>query len=200
MLSFIFRLLIVCTVFIAGAVVGNIYMPHKTVEHSNIVALDLPQTSFNGQNAKGLQASLAALEQMSSLLEQTQIEKETLFAMEDTIKKQLYADAFAAAKSEYELQLLKTHKQPQNPEAFLKARVKYYEAATMLAAAFPPNQTQDFVVLDNTATQQVNIPITASAAAVIADTQTAPAQIPQQTTETAKTVGSTTAQAEIITK
>lgn len=200
MLSFIFRVLIVCTVFIAGAIVGNIYMPHKTVEHNNIVALDLPETSFNEQNVKGLQVSLAALEQMSSLLQQTQIEQETLFSMEDTIKKQLYADAFAAAKNEYELQLLKTQKQPQNPEAFLKARVKYYETATMLAAAFPPNQTQEFIVLDNTATQQVNIPVSVSAAAGSADTQTAPAQIPQGTTEITKTVSSTTAQAEITTK
>jgi len=200
MLSFIFRVLIVCTVFIAGAIVGNIYMPHKTVEHNNIVALDLPETSFNEQNVKGLQASLAALEQMSSLLQQTQIEKETLFSMEDTIKKQLYADAFAAAKNEYELQLLKTQKQPQDPEAFLKARVKYYETATMLSAVFPPNQTQDFIVLDNTATQQVNIPVLVPAATGSADTQTAPAQIPQGTTEITKTVSSTTAQAEITTK
>ena len=183
------------TVFIAGAVVGNIYMPHKTVEHHNIAALDLPETSFNAENAKGLQASLSALEQMTSLLQQTQIEKETLFAMEDTIKKQLYADAFAAAENEYELQLFKTQKQPQNPEAFLKARAKYYEAANMLATAFPPNQMQEIIVLDNTSTQQVNIPIPASSAASSADTQTALALLPQ-----IKTENSATAQAEIKTE
>lgn len=176
MLSFIFRVLIVCTVFAAGAVVGNIYMPHKNLEHQNIVALDLPETSFKEQDAKGLQASLNALTQMSSLLQQTQITQENLFTLEDTIKKQLYADAFAAARSEYELQLLKTQKQPQNPAAFLKARARYYEVANMTAQAFPPNPLDEIIVLDNTATQQVNIPVSAEAAAGSLSTQTAPAK------------------------
>ena len=100
MLNLIFRVFIVFTVFIAGAFVGNIYMPQKTLEQSYIVALDEPKTSFDIDDTPGLQNALNALTQMSNALEQTAMDKETIFRLEDAIKKQLYAKTFKAAKAE----------------------------------------------------------------------------------------------------
>lgn len=163
MLTFIFRVFIVFTVFIAGAFVGNIYMPQKTLEQSYIVALDEPQTSLNEQDAPGLQNALNALKQMTQALEQTSMDKETLFALEDAVRKQLYLEAFKAAKSDYEIQLLKARKHPENHDAFLKAKTLYYGLGQAVAAAYPPRPKQEIIILDSQATAQLNIPISASA-------------------------------------
>lgn len=162
MLTFIFRVFIVFTVFIAGAFVGNIYMPQKTLEQSYIVALDEPQTSLNEQDAPGLQNALNALKQMTQALEQTQMDKETLFALEDAVQKQLYLEAFKAAKNDYEIQLLKVQKRPENHDAFLKAKALYYNLSQSVSAAYPPRPKQEIIILDSPASAQVNISISAS--------------------------------------
>lgn len=164
MLNLIFRVFIVFTVFIAGAFVGNIYMPQKTLEQSYIVALDEPKTSFDIDDTPGLQNALNALTQMSNALEQTAMDKETIFRLEDAIKKQLYAKTFKAAKAEYEIELLKVQKHPENHDSFLKAKDVYYSVSGMIELAYPPHPQQEILVLDSPATDQLNIQISTAAA------------------------------------
>lgn len=182
MLTFIFRVFIVFTVFIAGAFVGNIYMPQKTLEQSYIVALDEPQTSLNEQDSPGLQNALNALKQMTQALEQTQIDKETLFGLEDAVQKQLYLEAFKAAKADYEIQLLKVQKHPENHDAFSKAKALYYNLSQSLSAAYPPRPKQEIIILDS-AQAQLNITISASAEA----TKKEQSQTPSDKTAAAQT-------------
>ncbi|MDD6173419.1 MAG: hypothetical protein ACI352_03570 [Elusimicrobiaceae bacterium] len=175
MLTFIFRVFIVFTVFIAGAFVGNIYMPQKTLEQSYIVALDKPQTSLNEQEAPGFQNALNALKQMTQALEQTEMDKETLFNLEDSVQKQLYSEAFKAAKADYEIQLLKVQKHPENHDDFLKAKTLYYSLSEALSAAYPPRPKQEIIILDSSGAAQPNIQISASTEATTKEnTQTRP--------------------------
>ncbi len=162
MLGFIFRVFIVFTVFIAGAFVGNIYMPQKTLQQSNITALDKPETSLNEQNVPGLDNALASLQQITLELQNSAMDKETVFALTDTIKRQLYLQAFQAAKHNYEIQLLKVQKQPLNHNAFTKAKNDYYSISSKISIAFPPELQEDVIVLDTLATQQLNLKISTS--------------------------------------
>ena len=164
MLSLIFRVFIVFTVFIAGAFVGNIYMPQKNLEQSYIVSLNEPETSFKLKDAPGLQNALNSLSQMSAALEQTALDKESVFQLEDIVRKQLYAEALKAAKAEYEIELLKVQKHPDNHDPFLKAKSAYYSIGEMLSAAYPPRVKQNIVRLDSQATGQLNIQISTAAA------------------------------------
>ena len=173
MLSLIFRVFIVFTVFIAGAFVGNIYMPQKTLEQSYIVSLDEPETSFDTNDTPGLQNALNALTQMSAALEQTDMDKETIFRLEDAIKKQLYAKTFKAAKAEYEIELLKVQKHPQNHDSFLKAKDIYYSVSDMIEQAYPPLTQLEIPIVDSPATNQLNIQISTAAAQGLISSATA---------------------------
>lgn len=173
MLSLIFRVFIVFTVFIAGAFVGNIYMPQKTLEQSYIVSLDEPETSFDTNDTPGLQNALNALTQMSAALEQTDMDKETIFRLEDAIKKQLYAKTFKAAKAEYEIELLKVQKHPQNHDSFLKAKDIYYSVSDMIEQAYPPLPQLEIPIVDSPATNQLNIQISTAAAQGLISSATA---------------------------
>lgn len=164
MLSFIFRVFIVFTVFIAGAFVGNIYMPQKTLQQSHITALDEPETSLNEQNTPGLEAALSSLNQIELALQNSDMGKEAVFNLTDSIERQLYLQAFQTAKSSYEIQLLKIQKQPLNHDAFLKARNNYYDISSKITLAFPPNPQEDIIILDTPATQQLNLKISTSTA------------------------------------
>ena len=173
MLSLIFRVFIVFTVFIAGAFVGNIYMPQKTLEQSYIVSLDEPETSFDTNDTPSLQNALNALTQMSAALEQTDMDKETIFRLEDAIKKQLYAKTFKAAKAEYEIELLKVQKHPQNHDSFLKAKDIYYSVSDMIEQAYPPLPQLEIPIVDSPATNQLNIQISTAAAQGLISSATA---------------------------
>ena len=161
------------TVFIAGAFVGNIYMPQKTLEQSYIVSLDEPETSFDTNDTPSLQNALNALTQMSAALEQTDMDKETIFRLEDAIKKQLYAKTFKAAKAEYEIELLKVQKHPQNHDSFLKAKDIYYSVSDMIEQAYPPLPQLEIPIVDSPATNQLNIQISTAAAQGLISSATA---------------------------
>ena len=121
---------------------------------------------------------------MSDALAQTDMDKETIFRLEDAIKKQLYAKTFKAAKAEYEIELLKVQKHPENHDSFLRAKDVYYSVSDMIEAAYPPHQRQEILVLDSSATDQLNIHISTAAAKgqtmpAAADSASAPGQMPQ---------------------
>lgn len=147
MLAFIMRVLIVIIVFIAGVFVGNIYMPQKLLESSDITALPAPRTSLNLTREPNLDSTLKAVMQMEEALSATGMDPELLFSWTDMMQRTLVLQAYRAAKAEYELALLRVQNNPAASDQFLRAQADYARVKAALEAAFPVVEEEPAEVL-----------------------------------------------------
>ena len=147
MLAFITRVLIVTIVFLAGALVGNIYMPQKRLEHASITSIAEPQTSLNLKREPNLDNALKAVMQSEAALSATGMDPEILFAWTDLMQRTIVLEAYRAAKANYELELLKVQNNPTQRDAFLKAQDNYQKIKTLVETAFPQKQDDAVEIL-----------------------------------------------------
>ena len=136
------RVLIVIVVFLAGVFVGNIYMPKKLLESSDITALSAPQTSLNLTREPNLESTLKAVAQTEAALSNTGMDPELIFSWSDMMQRTLVLQAYRAARAEYDLELIRVQNNPANRDQFLKAQSNYMRVKAALEAAFPATKEE----------------------------------------------------------
>lgn len=124
-------------VFLAGTLVGNIYMPQKKLESTDLVAVKEPVTSIDTQAKPDTAAAVNNLQKLTSILSQDNKQDEAALSAEDNLQKTLLIQTYLAAKYKYELELLKAQQTPEQKDAFLKAKNDYNDAAELLEKIYP---------------------------------------------------------------
>ena len=137
MLATFLRVIIVMAVFLAGTLVGNIYMPQKKLESTDLVAVKEPVTSIDTQAKPDTVAAVNDLQKLTSILSQDNKQDEAALSAEDNLQKTLLIQTYLAAKYKYELELLKAQQTPEQKDAFLKAKNDYNDAAELLEKIYP---------------------------------------------------------------
>lgn len=138
MITIIARVFIVIVVFLAGTMVGNIYMPQKRLEQTSLVAVKEPQTSINLESEPNIESTSQSITQMEAALSDSGMDPEVLFSWSDTMQRTVLIQAYKAAKNKYEIELLKAQENPTHKDAFLKAKNNYFKIVTLIEKTFPP--------------------------------------------------------------
>ena len=154
MLALISRVLIVIIVFLAGAMVGNIFMPQKRLEYTAITSVGEPETSLNLSREANIENTLKAVMQSETALAQTGMDPEVLFSWTDMLQRTVLLQSYKAAKAAYELELLKVQTNPTQRDNFLKAQDNYQKIKTLVETTFPPKNADNIEVLTPQAAQR----------------------------------------------
>ncbi|MDR0952729.1 MAG: hypothetical protein LBM71_00855 [Elusimicrobiota bacterium] len=142
MISFIIRVFIVIVVFLAGVMVGNIFMPQKQLEEHAITAVREPATTLDLAAPLDTQAMLEDVSKIQSVLQTCPAGQENNQNTAQDTKKALLLAAFKAAQYQYKLELLKVHETPEHKTAYIKARDNYLKIIETIEADFPQTSTQ----------------------------------------------------------
>ena len=137
MLATFFRIIIVMAVFLAGTLVGNIYMPQKRLETSALVSLKEPETSVDISSSPDTASAMADLKELNTLLPQEIKDDENVFALNTNIEKTLLLQSYLAAKYKYEIELLRASATPEQKDDFIKARNNYNTILALLEQTYP---------------------------------------------------------------
>jgi hypothetical protein len=132
-------------VFLAGTLVGNIYMPQKKLQATDITAVQEPVTSADIKNRPDTQAAMKDLNGLNSALKDSGKNDAETEKLKDNIQKTLLLQSYFSAKSQYEIELLKAAYSPQERDSFLKAKNNFADAAELLQVTYPsssPKTTQ----------------------------------------------------------
>lgn len=162
-------------VFLAGTLVGNIYMPQKKLETSAIVSLKEPETSVDIKTSPDTAAAMKDLEELNSFLPKENKEDEAVLTLNTNIEKTLLLQSYLAAKYKYEIELLRVSATPEQKDEFIKARNNYDAIITLIQQAYPQIQENEVEVIspDQPAAEPVEaeVPTVAAATPVPASAQ-----------------------------
>ena len=79
----ILRLLIITVFFIAGVIIGNVYLPQKNFDQKNIVVPQKPKTSFNVDNMPQIETILKEAEKYKNILIKSGQDQEEIIGFEN---------------------------------------------------------------------------------------------------------------------
>lgn len=175
MLATFFRIIIVMAVFLAGTLVGNIYMPQKKLEASALVSLKEPETSVDLSSSPDTSSAMSDLKELNTLLPKDIKDDENVFALNTNIEKTLLLQSYLAAKYKYEIELLKATATPEQRDNFIKARNNYNAISALMQQTYPQIQENEVEILspdqpaaepsEEEALPQANAPVQAAPAA-----------------------------------
>lgn len=170
------RLLIVLILFIAGVIIGNVYLPQKNFDQKNIVVPQKPKASFNVDNIPQVETILKKADTYKNILIESGQDQEEIIGFENDFKRTILQLYYKEAAANYALELLKLQIQPENIAPYMKAREEYKKYISLIETLYPREASQEVLVI-----KEENQPL-------ISSTQTM--QI--ISTQTQKTVPSTT--------
>lgn len=131
----------------AGTLVGNIYMPQKKLETSDLVSLKEPETSVDLNSLPNTSAAIADLKELNTLIAQEVKDDENIFTLNTNIEKTLLLQSYLAAKYKYEIELLRASATPEQKDNFIKARNNYNAIVALIQEAYPQIQEGEVEVI-----------------------------------------------------
>ena len=194
------RVLIIIVFFIAGVIVGNIYLPQKNFDQKNIVVPQRPKASFNVDNVPQSETVLKEADKYKNILIELDRDQEEIIGFENNFKRTVVQLYYKKAASNYALELLKLQIQPENTAAYIKAREEYKKIINLIETLYPQETSQEVLVIKEE--NQTLIPSTQTLQNISTETlksSTETAKIVSTgtskivSTETAQTVSSDTA-------
>jgi hypothetical protein len=182
MLATFFRIIIVMAVFLAGTLVGNIYMPQKKLETSALVSLKEPESAVDLKSSPDTAAAMADLKELNTLLPQEVKDDENVFALNTNIEKTLLLQSYLAAKYKYEIELLRASATPEQRDDFIKARNNYNAITALIQQTYPQIQESEVEILSPAQPAAAPLEEVLPQAAQPAQTASTPQATPSATT------------------
>ena len=141
------RVLIVSIIFIAGVIIGNIYLPQKNFDQKNIVVPQKPKTSFNVDNIPQVETILKEADKYKNILIESGQDQEEIIGFENNFKRTLVQLYYKEAAANYALELLKLQTQPENITQYIKARDEYKKYINLIETLYPRETSQEVLII-----------------------------------------------------
>ena len=200
----ILRLLIISILFVAGLVIGNVYLPQKNFDQKNIVVPQKPKASFNVDSVPQIDTVLKEAEKYKNILIESGRDQEEIIGFENDFKRTILQLYYKEAAANYSLELLKLQNQPEHTAPYIKVREEYKKIIALIETSYPLETPKEVLVIKNEnqsvipsslTLQNINNSVI-STTTLQADTAQTPSSTTVQTVSsgTAQTVVSTTTQ------
>lgn len=193
------RLLIVLVLFIAGVIIGNVYLPQKNFDQKSIVVPQKPKASFNVDNIPQIETILKEADKYKNILIELGQDQEEIIDFENNFKRTILQLYYKEAAANYSLELLKLQIQPENTAPYIKVREEYKKIIELIETLYPRETQNEVLVIKEE--KQALIPSTQTLQnteilAVSTDTSKtiSTETIKNVTTETVKAISSQTTQ------
>ena len=165
----ILRLFIILVLFIAGVIIGNVYIPQKNFDQKSIVVPQKPKTSFNVENIPSVESILKEAENYKALLIASGQNQEEIIGFENNFKRTILQLYYKDAAANYALELLRIQLQPENTGPYIKSRDEYKKIITLIETLYPIEEKKEVLIIK----EESALPVS---------TQTAPTTIPSSRT------------------
>lgn len=177
------RLLITLVFFIAGVIIGNVYLPQKNFDQKNIVVPQKPKASFNIDNVPQVETILKEADTYKNILIESGQDQEEIISFENNFKRTILQLYYKEAAANYALELLRLQIQPENIAPYMKSLEEYKKYINLIESLYPRETSQEVLVIKDE--NQTFIPSTHTLQTISTPTL-------QVSTETAKTAVSST--------
>ncbi len=141
------RLLIILVVFIAGGIIGNVYLPQKNFDQKNIVVPQKPKASFNVDNVPQIDTVLKEADKYKNFLISSGQDQEEIIDFENNFKRTLVQLYYKEAAANYSLELLRLQIQPENTAPYIKAREEYKKFIGLIETLYPRETQKEVLVI-----------------------------------------------------
>lgn len=193
------RILIVCIFFIAGVIIGNVYLPQKNFDQKNIVVPQKPKASFNVDNLPQAETILKEADFYKNILIESGQDQEEIIGFENNFKRTILQLYYKEAAANYALELLKLQIQPENTAPYMKAREEYKKYIDLIETLYPRETSPEVLVIKEEKQPIIPSTITLQNAENILISDEMAKKVSTETvkkssTETAKVVSTETAQ------
>ena len=141
------RLLIISVFFIAGLIIGNVYLPQKNFDQKSIVVPQKPKVSFNVDNVPQVETILKEADKYKNILTESGQDQEEIIGFENNFKRTLVQLYYKEAAANYALELLRLQIQPENTAQYIKAREGYKKYINLLETLYPLEAPKEVLVI-----------------------------------------------------
>ena len=141
------RLLIISVIFIAGVIIGNVYLPQKNFDQKNIVVPQKPKVSFNVDNVPQVETILKEADTYKNILIESGQDQEEIIGFENDFKRTILQLYYKEAAANYALELFKLQNQPENTATYMKAREEYKKYIELIESLYPREIPQEVLVI-----------------------------------------------------
>ncbi len=141
------RLLIVLVFFIAGAIIGNIYLPQKNFDQQSIIVPQKPRASFNVDNVPQVETILKKADIYKNILIESGQDQEEIIGFENDFKRTILQLYYKEAAATYALELLRLQIQPENAATYVKAREEYKKVINLIETLYPHEIAEEVLVI-----------------------------------------------------
>ncbi len=145
----ILRLLIISILFIAGLVIGNVYLPQKNFDQKNIVVPQKPKASFNVDSVPQIDTILKEAEKYKNILIEAGRDQEEIIGFENDFKRTILQLYYKEAAANYSLELLKLQNQPEHTAPYIKVREEYKKIIALIETSYPLETPKEVLVIKN---------------------------------------------------
>ena len=143
----ILRILIVLVIFIAGVIIGNVYIPQKNFDQRFVVVPKKPQASFNTELLPPADFILKEADKYKNILSAAEQDQEEIIGFENNIKRTILQLYYKEAAANYALELLKIQFQPENTAQYIKARDEYKKLIETIENSYPTEAPKEVLVI-----------------------------------------------------
>lgn len=141
------RLLIISVIFIAGIIIGNVYLPQKNFDQRNILVPQKPKVSFNVDNVPQVETILKKADTYKNILIESGQDQEEIIGFENDFKRTVLQLYYKEAAANYALELLKLQNHPENTAPYMKAREEYQKYINLIETLYPRETSQEVLVI-----------------------------------------------------
>ncbi len=141
------RLLIISVFFIAGLIIGNVYLPQKNFDQKNIVVPQKPKASFNVDSVPQVDKVLKEAEKYKNILIESGQDQEEIIGFENDFKRTILQLYYKEAAANYSLELLKLQNQPEHTALYIKVREEYKKIIALIEASYPLETPKEVLVI-----------------------------------------------------
>ena len=143
----ILRLLIISVFFVAGVIIGNVYLPQKNFDQKSIIVPQKPKASFLVDNVPQIDTILKEAEKYKNILIASGQDQEEIIGFENDFKRTILQLYYKEAAANYSLELLKLQIQPENTAPYIKAREEYKKIVTLIESSYPLEMPKEVIVI-----------------------------------------------------
>ncbi len=141
------RLLIISVIFMAGVIIGNVYLPQKNFDQKSIVVPQKPKASFNVDNVPQIDTVLKEADKYKNILISSGQDQEEIIGFENNFKRTLVQLYYKEAAANYSLELLKLQIQPENTAQYIKVREEYKKFIELIETLYPRETPKEVLVI-----------------------------------------------------